>query len=73
MTLDCGEDSGDAGEHTAGHFSFDMHLVPNGSFDMGCTGVPYATPVHNVTLTKNFWLGETEVTQGLWEAVWGTE
>ncbi len=64
-------EAGYAVEHTADAVSFGMHYVPGGTFEMGYTGV--AEPVHTVTLTKDFWMGETEVTQGLWEAVWGNE
>ena len=55
--------------HTANTKSFKMHYVPSGgSFVMG---EHVYTPTQTVFLTKNFWMGETEVTQGLWEAVWG--
>lgn len=47
-----------------------MILVPGGkTFTMG-EHVESTTP--QVTLTKSYYLGETEVTQSLWEAVWGT-
>ncbi len=58
-------------EHTAGSVNFDMNYVLSGTFEMGHTNV--SIPVHTVTLTKDFWMGETEVTQGLWEAMWGTD
>jgi formylglycine-generating enzyme required for sulfatase activity len=49
--------------------SFNMHSVPSGgTFIMG---EHVATTTQTVTLTRNFWMGETEVTQGLWEAIWG--
>jgi formylglycine-generating enzyme required for sulfatase activity/chitodextrinase len=41
-------------------FPVPMILVPSGTFQMGQVGV--AEPVHLVTLTHDFWLGETEVT-----------
>ncbi|MGB0640314.1 MAG: formylglycine-generating enzyme family protein, partial [Myxococcota bacterium] len=52
-------------------------LITSGSFDMGCTPEQEATdacsddefPVHTVTLTQNFWLGQTEVTQAEFESV----
>ena len=54
---------------TANTVSFNMHFVPSGGpFTMGEHVV---SPTQSVTLTKNFWMGETEVTQGLWEDVWG--
>ncbi len=62
--------AGDGVEHTAGSVSFDMHYVPSGGpFTMG-EDVPQNI-TRDVTLTKNFWMGKTEVSQGLWEAVWG--
>ena len=53
---------------TANTVSFNMHFVPSGGpFTMG---EHLESTTQNVTLTKNFWMGETEVTQGLWEVVW---
>ncbi|WP_319559474.1 SUMF1/EgtB/PvdO family nonheme iron enzyme [Marispirochaeta sp.] len=47
-----------------------MRFVPaGGPFPMG---EHVETPTQSVTLTRDFWMGETEVTQGLWEDVWGT-
>ena len=56
--------------------SFKMILVEHGHFMMGATSEqedPYdgAKPVHEVTLTKDYYMGETQVTQALWEAVMG--
>ena len=42
--------------------------IPAGNFAMGEGGYAVA-----VTLTKPFWLGKTEVTQGQWKQVMGTE
>ena len=55
--------------------SFKMIKVEGGSFKMGATpeqGLDNsdAKPVHEVTLSS-FFIGETEVTQELWEAVMG--
>lgn len=47
-----------------------MSLIPSGSFYMG--SIPDASPVHKVTLTKSFYMGKTEITQGQWKAVMGT-
>jgi formylglycine-generating enzyme required for sulfatase activity len=54
-----------------------MRVIPAGTFTMGCT--PGAgeceddeKPAHKVTLTRSFLLGETEVTQGQWMAVMGS-
>ena len=41
--------------------------IPAGSFTMGDSGEDEKQ--HHVTLTKPFWLGRTEVTQGQWQAV----
>ena len=47
------------------------------TFEMGCTAGQEADgncgadehPVHDVTLTRGFWMAEAEVTQGQWQAV----
>ncbi len=44
--------------------------IDPGSFKMGAVGI-YG-PVHDVTLTKGFYLQTTEVTQAQWQAVMGT-
>jgi len=46
----------------------EMKLIPAGKFQMGEVGSAVA-----VTLTRPFWLGKTEVTQGQWEQVMGTK
>ena len=52
-----------------------MRWCPSGSFTMGSplfeNGRDGDEWLHRVTLTKGFWLGETEVTQGLWKKVMG--
>ena len=58
------------------YVSFKMILVEHGSFTMGATSEqedPYddEKPAHEVTLTKDYYMGETQVTQALWEAVVG--
>ena len=56
--------------------TFDMILVEGGTFNMGATSeqgidaYDYSKPVHTVSLS-NFYIGETEVTQALWEVVMG--
>jgi len=58
----------------------DMIFIPAGTFDMGCTTSQQTygncdsdeTPVHSVTLTHDFYIGETEVTQGEYQAVMGS-
>ena len=50
---------------------FKMILVKGGSFQMGATdGDDDEKPVHTVTLS-DYYIAETEVTQGLWKAVMG--
>ena len=56
--------------------SFKMILVEHGSFTMGATSEqkdPYddEKPAHKVTLTKDYYMGETQVTQALWKSVMG--
>jgi len=52
-----------------------MVLIPPGTFNMGCSASQSygcdsdESPVHQVTLTKAFYLGVYEVTQGQWSAV----
>ncbi len=51
---------------------FRMVKVNGGTFQMGSTsGYSDETPVHNVTLS-DYYIGETEVTQELWQAVMGS-
>lgn len=52
--------------------TFKMIKVEGGTFQMGSTfGDSNETPVHSVTLTKDYYIGETEVTQALWYTVMG--
>ena len=49
----------------------DYVWIPAGNFMMGCSAGDSAcqaaeNPAHAVTLTKGFWLGQTEVTVGAW-------
>lgn len=70
---------------TANGVSFRMIAVKKGTFKMGATQKQekfqddleithssYDKPAHDVTLTYNYHIGETEVTQELWKAVMGT-
>ena len=63
-------------EYEVENVSFKMILVEHGSFTMGATSEqedPYddEKPAHKVTLTKDYYMGETQVTQALWNAVMG--
>ena len=56
---------------------FRMIEVKSGEFMMGATSEQAGaevdeTPAHKVKLTKDYFIGETEVTQALWEAVMGS-
>lgn len=48
--------------------SFTMKAVEPGTFKMG-SDTGNEQPVHEVTISKHYYMGETEVTQALWEAV----
>ncbi|MCB9701888.1 MAG: formylglycine-generating enzyme family protein [Myxococcales bacterium] len=53
-----------------------MRWIPRGSFIMGSPPDEPGRwddegPAHEVEITRGFWLGDTPVTQGLWEAVMG--
>ena len=57
---------------TVGGVTFNMKLVEAGTFQMGSTtGYSDEAPLHSVTITKDYYIGETEVTQTLWKAVTG--
>ena len=58
---------------TVGDVTFNMIKVEAGTFQMGATdGLSKEKPVHKVTLTKDYYMGETEVTQALYKAVMGS-
>ena len=60
-------------EYTVNGVSFKMIAVKGGTFQMGSNdGYDNEKPVHQVTLTKGYYIGETEVTQELWCAVMGS-
>ena len=55
-----------------GDVAFTMIAVDGGTFQMGSTsGKSDEQPVHSVTLS-DYYIGETEVTQALWQAVMGS-
>ena len=75
------EDPGDAGKtqtFTVNGVTFTMIGVQHGNFVMGGTeeqgsdATSSELPVHQVTLTTDFSIGQTEVTQALWAAVMGS-
>ena len=60
-------------EYIVSGVSFTMIMVKPGIFQMGKSADGSdVSPVHRVTLTKSYYMGETEVTQALWEAVMGS-
>lgn len=61
-------------DYTLNGVKFKMVFVEAGSFHMGSdnTKVEFSeSPVHKVTLTKDYLMGETEVTEALWNTVMG--
>ena len=57
--------------------SYEMVRVAGGMFTMGATSEMQnpgdnEKPTHQVTLTHNYFMGKTEVTQALWKAVMGS-
>lgn len=80
-TYDYSDGQGDVldGENrvfTVNGVSFTMVPVKAGTFTMGATAEqqkPFSDekPTHQVTLTNDYYMGETEVTQALWHAVTG--
>ena len=77
-TISLGETNADIStkEFTVNGVSFKMVAVGGGTFQMGATSEQQNTdsderPVHSVTLSS-YYIGETEVTQELWQAVMGS-
>lgn len=61
---------------TVGNVSFKMIRIEHGTFMMGATPeMQYLDinekTVHEVTISKDYYMGETQVTQALWQAVMG--
>ena len=56
-----------------GGISMEFMPIAAGSFQMGSTsGESDEKPVHQVTISKPFWLAKTEVTQAQWRQVMGS-
>lgn len=77
FTYEEGQDDadGNAAEKifTVNGVSFKMIKVAGGTFTMGSTsGYPDESPLHKVAITKDYYIGETEVTQELWTSVMGS-
>ena len=84
--MSCSDDSEDSHNNdkpleetktvTANGVTFKLKLVKAGTFMMGATSEQIGafddeSPAHQVTLTKDYYMGATEVTQALWYAVMG--
>jgi len=50
----------------------DFVLVPAGTFEQGTPGVTNEERPYTATITRDYWVGRTEVTQGQWRAATGT-
>jgi formylglycine-generating enzyme required for sulfatase activity len=64
-------------DFTVSGVTFKMKYVPGGTFQMGATSEQGSDAddderVHTVTISNDYYIGETEVTQGLWKAVMGS-
>ncbi|MBQ0121843.1 MAG: SUMF1/EgtB/PvdO family nonheme iron enzyme [Bacteroidales bacterium] len=64
------------GTLTVNGANYPMVYVQAGTFTMGATSemedpLDYEKPTHQVTLTYDYYIGKTEVTQALWKAVMG--
>ena len=67
--------SGDVEKFTVEGVSFKMVRIQGGTFMMGANegdanAYKFEKPAHEVTLS-DYWMGETQVTQALWQAVMG--
>ena len=74
ITVDLKPQANIIGVQTKKPVSFDLLLVKPSMFKMGATPEQQNAdkdehPVHWVKITKDFYMGETEVTQALWEYV----
>ena len=51
--------------------ALNMVPVPAGSFSMGSSASANQQPVHNVTISRSFWMGRFEVTQSEYQSIMG--
>lgn len=72
-----GEEPGDFQSLTIGDVNFPFRYCPPGTFKMGSPwyerGRDSDERLHKATLTKGFWILETETTQAMWRAVCGDD
>jgi len=64
--------AGDRMVKTVDGIEYAFRWCPAGTFTMGSPDWLDDETQHRVTLTRGFWMLETEVTQGMWESVMGT-
>lgn len=69
-------DEGDFQVYKVNGVEFQMQKVESGTFTMGVEyrflgGIGADDKAHTVTLTNNYYIGQTQVTQELWQAVMG--
>jgi formylglycine-generating enzyme required for sulfatase activity len=72
----CKKDKKKDGSGVSFEWEPEMIFVEAGTFTMGCTNddndcLSNEFPVHEVTLTKDYYIGKYEVTQAQWKAVMG--
>jgi len=72
-----GGNIGDTKDVVISGVNFTFAWIPVGSFSMGSSAYEQdrykdEEPVHTVTFTQGFWMMTTEVTQGQWQAVMGS-
>ncbi len=60
-------------DHLATSVGLNMLPVLAGVFQLGTEGHPTWENPHRVTITHDYWIAETEVTQQQWEKVMGTQ
>ncbi|MBS1795089.1 MAG: SUMF1/EgtB/PvdO family nonheme iron enzyme [Acidobacteria bacterium] len=61
-----------AGDIQKNSYGMEFVFIPNGDFQMGSEEeAERYGPSHKVSLTRNYWIGKTEVTQAQWFALMG--
>jgi formylglycine-generating enzyme required for sulfatase activity len=70
------EDAKSANKTYTNSIAMEFVLIPSGSFEMGTDrkakiGIVNEFPLHNVTISRNFYLGKFEVTQEQWTKIMG--
>lgn len=63
---------GGAGGGFTNSIGMEMMFIPSGTFKMGSNESDDEKPIHEVTITRPFYLGKYEVTQKQWQGVMGT-